>query len=74
MRLLPHGATNILGRQLQALLTPGQRTPDDVIDVWIWWFNYHQPDQKQIWVRNLAWAHTLIALPTEPQPALSPGD
>ena len=71
--LLPHGATNICVRQLQALLTLGHRTPDDLIDVWIWWFNYHQPDRGRVWVPHLAWAHTLIAPPTEPRPAPNPG-
>ena len=46
--LLPHGATNICVRQLKALLTLGQRTLDNLIDVWIWWFNYRQPDRGQI--------------------------
>ena len=70
---LPHGATNICVRQLQALLNPGERTPDDLVDVWIWWFNLHQPDQARVWVPHLAWAHTLIAPPTEPRPAPSTG-
>ena len=71
--LLPHGATSICVRQLPALLTPGQRTPDDLIDVWNWWLNYHERDQGQIWVQHLAREHTLIARTTEPRPAPSPG-
>ena len=68
-----HGATNFCVRQLLALLNPGQRTPDNLNDVWIWLFNQHQPDEEQIWVQHLAWAHTLIAPPNKPQPAPSPG-
>ena len=71
--LLSHGATNICVRQLQALLTLGQHTPDDLINVWIWWFNYHQPDRARIWVPHLAWAYTLVAPPNEPGPGLKPG-
>ena len=71
--LLPHGATNICVRQLQVLLTLGQRTPDNLIDVRIWWFHYHQPDRLRKWVPHLAWAHTLVAPPTEPGPAPNPG-
>ena len=59
--------------QLQARLTLRQRTPDDLIDVWIWWVNHHQPDRGQIWVPHLAWAPTLVASPTEPRPAPNPG-
>ena len=72
--LLPHGATNICVRQLQALLGPGQLTPDNLLHMWILWFHYHQPDQRLIWVPHLVWAHTLIAPPTKPQPAPSPRD
>ena len=32
---LPYGATNICVRQLQALLNSGQRTPNNLINVWI---------------------------------------
>ena len=71
--LLPHGATNICVRQLQALLTLGQCTPDDLIDVWVWSFNYHNPDRGQVWVPHLAWAQTLIPPLTEPRPAPRPG-
>ena len=71
--LLSHGATNMRVGQLRGLLTLGQRTPDDLIDVWIWWFKYHQADNWRIWVPHLAWAHMLIAPPTEPQPAANPG-
>ena len=71
--LLPHGATNICVRQLQALLTLGQQVPDDRVNVWIWWFNYHQPDQGRLWVPHLARAHKLIAPPHEPRPAPNPG-
>ena len=41
--------------------------------MWMWWFNYHHPDQGRIWVPHLATAHKLIAPPTEPQPAPKPG-
>ena len=71
--LLPHGATNIRVRHHQALLTLGQQTPDDLVDVWISWFKCHQPDQGRVWVLHLAWAHTLIAPPTETRPAPNPG-
>ena len=71
--LLPHGATNICVRQLHKLPSLGQRTPDDLIDERIWWFNHQQPKQGRIWVPHLAWAHTLIAAPTRPRPATSPG-
>ena len=66
--LLPHGATNICVRQLQALLNPGQRIAEELIDVWP-----GQPDQEQIWVPHLGWAHTLIAPLSEPRPAPNPG-
>ena len=52
--LIPHEDTNICVRQPQALLTPGQRTQDDLIDIYIWWFNHQQPDQGRIWVTHLA--------------------
>ena len=67
------GLPNICVQQLQALITRGQCTLEDLIDVWIWLFNYHHPDQGRIWVLHLAWAHTLSAPPTEPQPAPKPG-
>ena len=70
--LLTHVATNICVQQLQALLPPGQRTPDNLINVRIRWFTDLQPDQERIWVPQLAWAQTLIAPPTGPQPAPSP--
>ena len=63
---LPHGATIICVRQLQALLSPGERTPDSLVDMWIWWLNIHQPDQGRVWVPHLALAHTLIAPPPAP--------
>ena len=59
--LLPHGPTNIHVRHLQALLTLGQQTLDDLVDAWIWWFNCHLPDHGRVWVPHLAWAHTRIA-------------
>ena len=65
--LLPHGTTNICVRQLQALLTLGQRTPDDLIDVWIWWFNYHQPDRGPSKKRSKACA-AAITFTTPPPP------
>ena len=71
--LLPQGATNIPVQHLQALVGLGQQTPDDLVNVWIWWFNCNQPDQARVWVPHLAWAHTLIALPSKPRPAPNPG-
>ena len=41
--------------------------------MWIWWFNYFQPDRGGVWVPHLASAHTHIAPPSEPQPASNPG-
>ena len=71
---LAHAATTeILVRQLQALVTPGTHIADDLVDVWIWWFNTHQPDQEGVWVPHLGWAHTLIAPPTDRRPAPSTG-
>ena len=71
--LLPHGAGNVYVRQLQTKLTPGERVVDDLVDVWIWWFNLHQPDQGRMWVPHLSWMHTIIAPPTERRPAPSAG-
>ena len=51
--LPPHGATNICMQQLH-LFIPGKRTADDLVDVWIWWFNLHQPDKAQVCVTHLA--------------------
>ena len=71
---LPHAATTeIFVRQLQAVVTPGTQTSDDPVEPWIWWFNTHQPAQGGVWVPHLGWAHTLIAPPTDPRPALSTG-
>ena len=71
---LPHAAsTDISVRQLQALVTPGMQIADDLVDARSWWFNFNQPDQSGVWVPHLGWAHTLIALPTEPRPAPSTG-
>ena len=66
----PNGATTIEVRHLQALLTLGQQTVDDLLDLGIWWLNCHEPDQGQVWVPHLAWAHTLIA--RRPSPDLHP--
>ena len=67
---LPHAATSdIFVRQLQALVAPGTQITDDLVDVWIWWFNTHQPDQGGIWFPHLGWAHTLIPPPMDPGPA-----
>ena len=69
---LPHTATTqFFVRQLHALFTPGTQITHDLVDVWIWWFNTHQPDQGGIWVPHLGWAHTLIAPPMDPRPASS---
>ena len=71
---LPHAAsTDISVRQLQALVTPGMQIADDLVDVWILWFNFNQPDQGGVWVPHLGWAHTLIVPPTEPKSAPSTG-
>ena len=71
---LPHAAsTDISVRQLQALISPGMQIADDLIDVWIWWFTFNQPDQGGVWVPHLGWAHTLIARLTEPRAAPSTG-
>ena len=71
--LLPDRATTIHVRYLNALVTLGQQTPDNLVDVWIGRFNCHQQDQGRVWVPHLAWAHTLIATATAPRPAPSPG-
>ena len=48
---LPNTATTgIFGRQCEALVTPWKQIADDLFDVWIWWFNTHQPDQGGVWV------------------------
>ena len=71
---LPHAATtDILVRQLQALVIPGTQITDDLVGAWIWWFNTHQPKQGCVWVPHLGWAHTLMAPPTDPRPAPSTG-
>ena len=68
---LPHAAsTDISVRQLQALVNPMQ-IADDLVDAWMWWINFNQPDQGGVWVPHLGWAHKLIAPPTEPRPAPS---
>ena len=46
---------------------------DDLVDAWIWWFNFNQPDQGGVWVPHLDLAHTLNAPPLEPRPAPSTG-
>ena len=72
--LVPHaGSTNISVRQLVALVTPGMQLADDLVDAWIWWFNFNKPDQEHVWVPHLGWVHTHIAPPTEPRPAPSTG-
>ena len=71
---LPHAVkTEVLVRQLQALVTPGEQVSDDLVEAWIWWFNTHQPAQGGVWVPHLGWVHTLIAPPTDPRPAPSTG-
>ena len=71
---LPHAAaTNISVRRLHKLVAPGMQIADDLVDWWIWWFNVIQPDQERVWVPHLGWAHTPIALPTEPRPGSSTG-
>ena len=42
---LLHGATSVYARQLEGFLNPGERVSDNLVDVWIWWFHLHQPDQ-----------------------------
>ena len=71
---LPHAASSDISmRQLQALVTPGLQIAYDLVDAWIWWFNFNQPDQGGVWVPHLGWAHTLIAPPMEPRSAPSTG-
>ena len=71
---LPHAAsTDISVRQLQGLVTPGMQIADDLVDAWIWWFKFNQPDQGGVSVPHLGWPHTLTAPPTEPRPAPSTG-
>ena len=71
---LPHASTTeIFVRQLQALVTPGAQVTDDLVEVWIWWFNTQQPAQGGVWVPHLGWVHTLIAPPMDPRPAPSTG-
>ena len=71
---LPHApTTQIFVPQLQALVTPGTQVSDDLIEVWIWWFNTRQPVQGGVWVPHLGWVHTLIAPPTDPRPAPTTG-
>ena len=71
---LPHAAsTDISVRQLQALVTPWMQIADDLVDAWIWWFNFNQPNQGGVWVPQLGWAHMLIAPPAEPRPTPSTG-
>ena len=71
---LAHAATTeILLRHLQALVTAGTQILGDLVEAWIWWFTTHQPAQGGVWVPNLGWAHTPIALPTDPRPAPSTG-
>ena len=65
---LPHApTTQIVVRQLQALVSPGTQVSDDLIEAWIWWFNTHKPAQGGVRVPHLCWVHTLIAPLTDPQ-------
>ena len=73
MTLMPHGATNVYVRQLQTLLSPEERVPEDFVNVWMWWFNLPRPDQEGMWVPHLSWTHRVIATPTERQPVPSAG-
>ena len=61
--------TEILVRQLQALVTPGTQVSDDLVAAWIWWFNTHQSAQGGVCVPHLGWVHRLIAPATDPRPA-----
>ena len=64
---LPHAtSTNTPVRQLEALITPGMQIADDLVEAWIWWFNFNQPDQGGVWVPHLGWAHTLMKLVRTP--------
>ena len=65
---MPHTATTEI---FQALVTPRAQIADDLVDVWIWRFNTHQPAQGGAWVPHLGLAHTLIAALTDPRPAPS---
>ena len=35
-------------RQIQTLLNPGESMPEDLVDMWIWWFNLHQPAEDRM--------------------------
>ena len=54
-------------------MTPGMQIADDLVDAWIWWFNFNQPDQRGVWGPQLGSAHTLIAPLKEPRAAPSTG-
>ena len=71
--LLHATSTDISVRRLQALITPGMQIADNLVDAWIWWFNFNQPDQGGLWVPHLGCAHVLIAPPTQPSPAPKTG-
>ena len=71
--LLHAASTDIYVQQLQALVTPGMQIPDDLLDAWIWCFNFNQPDHGGVSVPHLGWAHRVIAPRTEPRPAPSTG-
>ena len=66
-------STDISVLQLQELVTPGMQIADDLVDAWIWWFNFNQPDKERVWVRHLGCAHGLSAPPVELGPAPSTG-
>ena len=39
---LLHAASNDISvRRLQALVGPGMQIVDDLVDAWIWWFNFN---------------------------------
>ena len=71
--MLHAATTEIFVWQLQALVTSGTQISDDLVDVWIWWFNTHQPAQGGVWVPHPGWAYTLRAPPTQRRPAPSTG-
>ena len=55
---LPHAAsTDISVRQPQPVVKPGMQIANNLVDAWIWWFNFNQPDQGGVWVPHLGWFH-----------------
>ena len=71
---LPHAAsTDISVLQLRALVIPGMQIADDLVEAWIWCFNFNEPDHGGVWVSHPSPVHTLIAQQMEPRPGPSTG-